>query len=163
MIEQNEPAIRLYESLGFERTRVLEVWSLTADVPARRRARRGAVAGRVSPTLRGSARTLRCRPGYERLEVDGGAAAIRCADGQVSILQLEADDEEAARLLIAAARARGDSVRFVNIPECDPPRPRSRLSAASSTSASTRCGSSGASGLYSALERAQMLMSLSVA
>ena len=60
------------------------------------------------------------RPGYERLEVDGGAAAIRCADGQVSILQLRADDEEAARLLIAAARARGDSVRFVNIPEGHP-------------------------------------------
>ena len=34
VIEQNEPAIRLYESLGFERTRRLEVWSLTADVPA---------------------------------------------------------------------------------------------------------------------------------
>ena len=26
VIEQNEPAIRLYESLGFEKTRILEVW-----------------------------------------------------------------------------------------------------------------------------------------
>src|SRR5207244_5154868 len=33
VIEQNEPALRLYETLGFERTRILEVWSLREDVP----------------------------------------------------------------------------------------------------------------------------------
>ena len=27
---QNEPAIKLYESLGFEKTRVLEVWRVEA-------------------------------------------------------------------------------------------------------------------------------------
>jgi ribosomal protein S18 acetylase RimI-like enzyme len=32
VIEQNERAIRLYERLGFERRRILEVWSLTAEV-----------------------------------------------------------------------------------------------------------------------------------
>ena len=34
VLEQNVPATRLYEDLGFTRTRVLEVWSLTAAVPA---------------------------------------------------------------------------------------------------------------------------------
>src|SRR5207248_8188762 len=34
VIEQNEAAIRLYEDLGFERVRLLEVWSLDAEVQA---------------------------------------------------------------------------------------------------------------------------------
>lgn len=57
------------------------------------------------------------RPGYERLEVDGGAAVIRGSGGTISLLQLRADDLEAARTLVAAARARGTGLRFVNVPE----------------------------------------------
>src|SRR5215210_1476703 len=34
VIEQNEPAIRLYEQLGFRDTRLLEVWSLSAETPS---------------------------------------------------------------------------------------------------------------------------------
>ena len=57
------------------------------------------------------------RPGYERLEVEGGAAAIRGNGGIVSLLQLRADHPDAARALVAAARARGTGLRFVNVPE----------------------------------------------
>ena len=32
VIEQNEPALRLYETLGFARSRILEIWSLSGDV-----------------------------------------------------------------------------------------------------------------------------------
>ena len=39
VIEQNEPAIKLYEDLGFERKRVLEVWSLTGAAARRGRGR----------------------------------------------------------------------------------------------------------------------------
>jgi ribosomal protein S18 acetylase RimI-like enzyme len=61
VIEQNERAIRLYTSLGFERTRILEVWSLTA-IPGPRphaRSKRGRLASRG---CRGSGRMRRCRP-----------------------------------------------------------------------------------------------------
>jgi ribosomal protein S18 acetylase RimI-like enzyme len=116
VIEQNEPAIRLYEDLGFERARILEVWSLDADVPpAEVREVEPSPAGeRDLPWQRADASL---RPGYERLEVDGGAAVIRGVGGIVSLLQLRADDPEAARSLVAAARARGTGLRFVNVPE----------------------------------------------
>ena len=98
---------------------MLEVWSLTEEAPAvgcssARRpaaARPGiaavAAAGRVAP------RELRA------LEVDGGAALFRVTNGRVSVLQLEAADEEAAATLLAAARARGTSLHYVNVPEGD--------------------------------------------
>jgi ribosomal protein S18 acetylase RimI-like enzyme len=116
VIEQNEPAIRLYEDLGFERVRILEVWSLDAEAPpAEVRDAEPTPAGeRDLPWQRADASL---RPGYERLEVDGGAAVIRGAGAIVSLLQLRADDLGAARALVAAARARGTGLRFVNVPE----------------------------------------------
>jgi ribosomal protein S18 acetylase RimI-like enzyme len=119
VIEQNEPAIALYTSLGFRQTRILEVWSLTAEPPA------------------SSARTVEARPlgqqdlpwqradaslpeDAERIEVDGAAALIRCNGPRVSILQLAARDERAAAAVVAAARPRGESLHYVNVPEGDP-------------------------------------------
>jgi GNAT superfamily N-acetyltransferase len=120
VIEQNEPAIQLYESLGFQRVRVLEVWSLDGPVvPAEARQAEPSPVGEADPPWQRADASL--RPGYERLEVDGGAAAIRGGGGGiVSLLQLRADDEEAARMLVAAARARGTGLRFVNVPEGHP-------------------------------------------
>lgn len=110
VIEQNEPAIALYESLGFERTRILEVWTLDAvdEVPARR----------VEPSVLGQRdlpwqRADESLPAeYERLEVDGGAMLIRNG----SVLQLEARDEDAAVALLS----RGTKLHYVNVPEGDP-------------------------------------------
>jgi ribosomal protein S18 acetylase RimI-like enzyme len=116
VIEQNEPAIRLYEDLGFERVRILEVWSLDAEAPpAEVRDAEPSPAGEQDLPWQRADASL--RPGYERLEVDGGAAVIRGAGAIVSLLQLRAENLEAARALVAAARARGTGLRFVNVPE----------------------------------------------
>jgi ribosomal protein S18 acetylase RimI-like enzyme len=119
VIEQNEPAIRLYEDLGFERVRILEVWSLDVEAPPAdvRDAEPSPAGERDLPWQRADASL---RPGYERLEVDGGAAVIRGAGGTISLLQLRAENADAARALVAAARARGTGLRFVNVPEGHP-------------------------------------------
>jgi ribosomal protein S18 acetylase RimI-like enzyme len=116
VIEQNEVAIRLYEQLGFERGRVLEVWSLDAEVePVQVREAEPAPAG--EPDLPWQRDDMSLRPGYERLEVEGGAAVIRGGGGTISLLQLRADSREAACALVAGARSRGSGLRFVNVPE----------------------------------------------
>jgi ribosomal protein S18 acetylase RimI-like enzyme len=120
VIEQNEPAIALYRSLGFEETRVLEVWSLTEQAPEVDDVRV------VDPRPLGQddlpwQRQARSLPdGFERLETDGGAALVRTNGPRVSVLQLAADGEEPAHRLLAAARARGESLHYVNVPEGDP-------------------------------------------
>jgi len=116
VIEENEPAIRLYEDLGFERVRILEVWSLDAEAPpAEVRNAEPSPAGETDLPWQRADESL--RPGYERLEVDGGAAVIRGAGGTISLLQLRAENADAARALVAAARSRGTGLRFVNVPE----------------------------------------------
>jgi len=119
VLEQNEPAIRLYEELGFRRTRVLEIWSLTADVPAvEARSSEGRPLGQAGLPWQRADESL---PGeFERIEVDGAVALIRVTWPRVGIAQLDARDEDAAAELVAAARARGESVHFMNVPETDP-------------------------------------------
>jgi GNAT superfamily N-acetyltransferase len=109
VIEQNEPAIRLYEQLGFERTRMLEVWALKEPPAATARSVEPAPLGqRDMPWQRADASLPR---DYERLEVDGGAVLIRGGN----VLQLHADDEDAAVALLS----RGRSLTYVNVPEGD--------------------------------------------
>jgi ribosomal protein S18 acetylase RimI-like enzyme len=122
VIEQNEPALRLYESLGFQRTRLLEVWSLTAAAPessARRVANSQALG---QPDLPWQREDASLPAGYEGFETDGGRMLIRVSDtgGRVSVLQIDAAHEAAARDLLAAGRARGSSLHFVNVPAGDP-------------------------------------------
>ena len=119
VLEQNEPAIALYERLGFTHRRLLEVWSLKADVP-------DAVVRSVEPAPLRQAdvpwqRDDRSLPaGYGRLETDGGAALVFVNGERVSLLQLAADDEKSATTLVAAARALGSSLHYMNVPEGDP-------------------------------------------
>ncbi len=119
VLEQNGAAIRLYEQLGFVRTRVLEVWSLQAEVPA-------AEARAVGKRPLGQAglpwqRADESLPeGCERIEVDGAAALIRVNGPRVGVAQLAAEDADAAAELLAAARGRGESLHFMNVPEGDP-------------------------------------------
>jgi len=118
VIEQNEPALRLYETLGFERTRVLEVWSLREEVPeTSARTVDPAPLGRPGLPWQRDDRSL--PDNYERIEVDGGAALVRAGGAGVSVLQLDARDESAAAELLAAARSRGASLHYVNVPEGD--------------------------------------------
>ena len=114
VLEQNEPAIRLYESLGFERTRVLEIWSL-AEAPT-------IEARQVDPEPLGQdglpwqRQDASLPEEFLRIEVDGGAMTYRERDGRIGVLQLEARDEDAAVALLS----RGLPVSYVNVPEGDP-------------------------------------------
>jgi len=119
VIEQNDRARTLYEQLGFVRRRLLEVWSLAAEVSA----------GEVRDTeplplgqddLPWQRADESMPPGCERIEVDGGAALFRITGGTVGIGQLAARDAAVARELLAAARMRGDRLTYVNVPEDDP-------------------------------------------
>jgi len=119
VIEQNEPAIALYESLGFRRVRWLEVWSLTAEVePAEARDAEPRPLGQTDLPWQRQDESL--ASDYERIETDGGEALIRVTGPRVSVLQLRADDPAAARMLLAAARSHGDSLHYVNVPAGDP-------------------------------------------
>jgi ribosomal protein S18 acetylase RimI-like enzyme len=129
VMEPNAPAIALYEQLGFEATRRLEVWTLDDPAGASdavsvdvehahawiRKHRRG-----PEPWQRadGSVASL---AGVEAVALrDEGAVLLRVSDRRVSVLQLGAVGERAARDLLAGARARGDSLSFLNVPEGDP-------------------------------------------
>jgi hypothetical protein len=126
VIEENAPAIALYEQLGFERTRMLEVWSLTGDAPAS--IARPAAFDEAHASILGH---RRARPPWQRddeslspdldgLVVEGGAALYRAQGDHVNVVQLEARDEHAAGELLAAAMAHGSALSFVNVPEGDP-------------------------------------------
>jgi ribosomal protein S18 acetylase RimI-like enzyme len=110
VLEQNEPAIRLYEELGFERTRILEVWSVkeTPLVEARS-ADPAPLGGPGLPWQREDASLP--EGGYARFELDGGAVLVR----GTNILQLRAPDEDTA----AALLSRGTALQFVNVPAGD--------------------------------------------
>jgi len=108
VIEANEPAVKLYESLGFEKTRVLEVWRVEADeVPAERAAR--STLGQTDLPWQREDASLPAD--YERVEVDGGAMIFRGG----TVFQLKARDEDAA----AALLSRGTVLNYVNVPEGD--------------------------------------------
>jgi len=128
VIRENERAIPLYERLGFERTRELEVWSLP---PAAGRAEEIAVADAHAITRAG--RTV--REPWQRddgtlanlsdtrgLSAGQGAAVVRVAGGRTSLLQAAGDADE-LRELVAAAQALGDAVYALNVPPDHPVSP----------------------------------------
>jgi ribosomal protein S18 acetylase RimI-like enzyme len=108
VIEANEPAIKLYESLGFEKTRVLEVWRVEAPEVAAVTAGQATLGQSDLPWQREDASLP---ADYERVEVDGGAMIFRGG----TVFQLDARDEDAA----AALLSRGTVLNYVNVPEGD--------------------------------------------
>ncbi|HEX6460122.1 MAG TPA: GNAT family N-acetyltransferase [Thermoleophilaceae bacterium] len=130
VIDRNEPALRLYEKLGFELVRDLVVWSLTApqDEPPRSRevepeeARAWIAAHRQSrePWQRSDA-ALRHMDGLRALMVESGAAVIyKRADSTTITMQITAGDEEAASEALLAAAAGGGALRLSNAPAGEP-------------------------------------------
>ena len=119
VLEENEPARRLYEQLGFESRRVLEIWSLTAEVEAGE-VREAAPAPLGQHDLPWQREDASLPEGCERIEVDGGAALFRVTDGTVGVAQVVARDQDVARELVSAMRARGARLTYVNVPEGDP-------------------------------------------
>ena len=124
VLVQNEPARRLYEKLGFEFVRELEIWELGAvaggdaqeisldEALAEIRSRRTS----HEPWQRADATVDHLRshdPPPIGLAVDGGAAIVRLSGDHSSILQLAADDP---RPLLAAVTP----LIWLNVPAEDP-------------------------------------------
>ena len=122
VITENVRAIPLYERLGFRRTRGLELWLLPgAAGPVHETAVEDAHA-RVRELRRdrepwqrddGTVANLDDLTG---LAADAGAAVVRVSNGRVLMLQL-AGDEPALHALFTSARALGDPVVMLNLPE----------------------------------------------
>ncbi len=110
VIVQNEPAIALYEKLGFETTRRLEVLTLDAAEGGRadeldpREARARIVAARREPEpWQREDATVDNLDGLAALGVDGGVALYRLEGERVNLLQATGGNAG----LVAALRARG--------------------------------------------------------
>jgi ribosomal protein S18 acetylase RimI-like enzyme len=127
VLVQNEPARKLYERLGFEPVRELEIVELVgagvasesaaAGVDAARR-RIAALRTQPEPWQRAD-ETLPRVPDLRALTVDDGAVIYRLAGGRASIVQLAAS-ADAARGLLAAILAEAGAVTWVNAPAGDP-------------------------------------------
>jgi GNAT superfamily N-acetyltransferase len=129
VLVQNEPAIRLYEKLGFEHVRKLEVWTLERLVVQRRKARAVPVeqaqarirAERThrEPWQREDA-SIANYEGVEALASDRGAILYRRAGDRISLLQGVAADTTAARELLQSLPADAGSLAWLNGPVGDP-------------------------------------------
>ena len=129
VLVQNEPAIRLYEKLGFEIVRELEIWSLDGlvvqkhnvrPVPVEQaQARIRAERTQREPWQREDASVANYE-GVEALESDRGAILFRRTGERVSLLQGVAADEGASRELLLALPEQAASLHWLNSPAGDP-------------------------------------------
>jgi GNAT superfamily N-acetyltransferase len=109
VMERNESARGLYESLGFEQVRVLEVWALPEQPLVEAESVEPAPLGQQDLPWQRDDASLGV--GCERFELDGGAILLRAG----SVLQLAAPDEDTAVKLLSRGRALG----YVNVPAGD--------------------------------------------
>ncbi len=128
VLVQNEPAIRLYEKLGFERVRGLEVWTLEGfageeheaePVPAEQ-AHARIRAGRTwrEPWQRAD-QSVANSTGVEGRESERGAVLYRPSGERASLLQGVAADEAAARGLLQSLPSATTALTWLNGPEGD--------------------------------------------
>ena len=121
VIVENTQAAALYDGLGYERVREVEVWSLDGgdgeadecdpdEAHAWIRARRT----EPEPWQRADA-TLANQEGTRGLRVDGAAAVVRLVGDRVWVLQLHGD-REPLRALLAGARSLGTGLNILNLP-----------------------------------------------
>lgn len=135
VIMENEPALRLYEKLGYERVRELEVWSLREIVAQSNYllpARAGVAEANAwirehrrerEPWQRSDATVARLEelePAPEAIAVYGGAAIVRPADGRVSVVQIAAANDKVYEELFARAAKLGTPLSLTNLPAEDP-------------------------------------------
>ena len=127
VLVQNEPAIRLYEKLGYRRVRELELWSLDEKLVFQKHKIRSApVAGAVGrstarlPWQRANA-TVSNLTDAHALAGDHGSLIYRTtSEGTVSLLQVEADDEDAILQLLGSLPEDTTRLWYMNGPEGDP-------------------------------------------
>jgi len=124
VLAQNEPAIRLYEKLGYRVVRELEVWSLDELVLKEHDVASVPVADAVGrspqrpPWQRADAAVKR-QDDARALVGDDGSLVFRSGNGVASILQA-AGDADAIRSLIESLPAGTTGVRYLNGPVGDP-------------------------------------------
>jgi ribosomal protein S18 acetylase RimI-like enzyme len=124
VLVQNEPAIRLYESLGFEQVRDVEVWALDDFVSHRHKLSTLALAealGREErPPWQRADESVRNAGDAVAHGDERGVLVYRAAGTVASILQCAAADAAAASALLTALPGEITSVRWLNGPEGHP-------------------------------------------
>jgi GNAT superfamily N-acetyltransferase len=129
VLTPNVPAIRLYEKLGFETVRDVEVWTLESrvarrqdvrSVPFERAQARVAQERRHREPWQRADESVAHYEGVEALESDRGAILFKRRGERVSLLQGVAADEEGARELVQALPAEATALQWLNGPEGDP-------------------------------------------
>lgn len=126
MLVQNAPAIALYEKLGYERVRALEIWSLDEElVFQKHKVFSIAVSEALGrnknrlPWQRADASVANLTDAHA-LAGDRGSLVYRASARIVSVQQVVADDEEAIRGLLGSLPANTTGIRYLNGPEGDP-------------------------------------------
>ena len=109
VLESNEGAKRLYDDLGFEVTRLLEIWALPEQPEVDAQLVEPAPLGQTDLPWQRADESLPAD--YERFEVEGGAMLLNGGN----VLQLQARDLDAATALLS----RGKALNYVNVPEGD--------------------------------------------
>ena len=125
VLEDNDAAFHLYEQLGYELVRWLEIGTLpeeaggdAEEVPAEEALARIRAAGRDRASWQREDETLAHYDDLRGLIADGVAAVFRVASGRVTLLQ-HAVNERNAEDLLRALRAHGPVTLF-NVPAGDP-------------------------------------------
>jgi GNAT superfamily N-acetyltransferase len=121
VIEQNDAAYRLYEKLGYDLVRWVEVWTLPTELPGpslevpveQAHARIRELRTEREPWQRSDA-TLAHYADARGVETDEGAAIFRVA-GTAQVVQIAGEPRE----LLRAIRSYGNVV-MLNVPEGDP-------------------------------------------
>lgn len=130
MIVENAGARRLYEKLGFEHVRLLDVWRLAGEpdggaTVAAEEAHALVQAQRTwrEPWQRTDATLERLRevgPPPRGVVADGAAAVVRITKGLATIVQLATPSDDAYDRLLERIRGLGETVLLMNLPDDDP-------------------------------------------
>ena len=129
MLTPNAPAIALYEKLGFETVRDVEVWTLESaslsqetvrSVPLEQAQARIARERRQREPWQRADESVAHYEDVEALESERGAILFKRSGERVSLLQAVAGDAEGARELIEALPADASALHWLNGPEGDP-------------------------------------------
>lgn len=126
VLTQNEPALRLYEKLGYRHVRDLEVWSLDKKLVLQAH---NVLPVAVADAVGRSADRLPWQRADQSVLKIADAQAIACADGSlvyrtaggiVSVLQVAAKDEGAIHQLLESLPRDTGGLRYLNGPAGGP-------------------------------------------
>ena len=129
VLVQNEPAIALYDALGYRRVRELEVWTLEPLAFQKHSARaveasvaheRIQAARREREPWQRADESLANLEGAEGLVSDRAAVVFRLAGDRVSLLQAVAEDDASARSILQGFPAAATTLSWLNGPAGDP-------------------------------------------